>query len=115
MSERPKTLLIVDADEAMRDRMAGAIAADLRVLRVATGEAALQVMDKEDVDLMLLDVRLPGIHGLDLLKIVGILKNGGYAGDLCVEDESLFKHPAEDRLSVLRREVEAVRKATGAA
>jgi len=52
---------------------------------------------------------------LDLLKIVGILKNGGYAGDLCVEDESLFKHPAEDRLSVLRREVEAVRKATGAA
>src|SRR6186997_1182219 len=70
MSERPKTLLIVDADEAMRDRMAGAVAADLRVLRVATGEAALQVMDKEDVDLMLLDVRLPGIHGLDLLKIV---------------------------------------------
>jgi len=70
MSDRPKTLLIVDADEAMRDRMAGAVSADLRVLRVATGEAALQVMDKEDVDLMLLDVRLPGIHGLDLLKIV---------------------------------------------
>ncbi len=70
MSDRPKTLLIVDADEAMRDRMAAAIAADLRVLRVATGEAALQVMDKEDVDLMLLDVRLPGIHGLELLKIV---------------------------------------------
>jgi DNA-binding NtrC family response regulator len=70
MSDRHKTLLIVDADEAMRDRMASAIASDVRVLRVATGEAALQVMEKEDVDLMLLDVRLPGIHGLDLLKIV---------------------------------------------
>ncbi|MEQ1758471.1 MAG: sigma-54 dependent transcriptional regulator [Vicinamibacterales bacterium] len=70
MSDRPKTLLIVDPDETMRDRMASAVASDLRVLRVATGEAALQVMDKEDVDLMLLDVRLPGIHGLDLLKIV---------------------------------------------
>lgn len=70
MPDRPKTLLIVDADEITRDRMAGAIGADFRVLRVATGEAALQVMEKEDVDLMLLDVRLPGIHGLDLLKIV---------------------------------------------
>ncbi len=70
MSVRPKTLLIVDPDEAMRTRLAEMIAGDLRVLRVATGEAAVQVMDKEDIDLMLLDVRLPGIHGLDLLKIV---------------------------------------------
>ena len=70
MSDRPKTLLIVDADEISRDRIAAALAGDFRVLRVATGEAALQVMEKEDVDLMLLDVRLPGIHGLDLLKIV---------------------------------------------
>ena len=36
---------------------------------VATGEAALQVMEKEDVELMLLDVRLPGISGFEVLKI----------------------------------------------
>jgi two-component system response regulator AtoC len=70
MSDRQKTLLIVDAEAAMRDRVASAVDGDFRVLRVATGEAALQVMDKEDVDLLVLDVRLPGIHGLDLLKIV---------------------------------------------
>jgi DNA-binding NtrC family response regulator len=70
MSDRAKTLLIVDPDEAMRERMAGAVTGAVRVLRVATGEAALQVMDKEDVDLVLLDVRLPGIDGLDLLRIV---------------------------------------------
>ena len=40
------------------------------MLRAATGEAALQMMEKEDVDLMLLDVRLPGISGFEVLKIV---------------------------------------------
>ena len=43
---------------------------DYRVLRVATGEAALQIMEKEDVDLMLLDVHLPGISGIEVLKIL---------------------------------------------
>jgi DNA-binding NtrC family response regulator len=42
---------------------------DYRVLRVATGEAALQMMEKEDIDLMMLDVRLPGISGFEVLKI----------------------------------------------
>jgi DNA-binding NtrC family response regulator len=43
---------------------------DYRVLRVATGEAALQMMQKEDIDLMLLDVNLPGISGLEVLRIL---------------------------------------------
>src|SRR5213078_3651859 len=42
---------------------------DFRVLRAGTGEAALALMDKEEVDLMLLDVRLPGISGFEVLKI----------------------------------------------
>ena len=36
----------------------------------ATGEEALAFLKKNDVDLMLLDVRLPGINGLEILKIV---------------------------------------------
>ena len=43
---------------------------DYRVLRAASGEAALQIMEKEGVDLMLLEVALPGISGFDVLKIV---------------------------------------------
>ena len=70
MSERRKTVLIVDDDEGMRDTLTAVLRRDYRVLRAATGEAALQIMEKEDVDLMLLDVRLPGISGFEVLKIV---------------------------------------------
>jgi two-component system response regulator AtoC len=37
---------------------------------VASGEAALPVLNRDDVDVMLLDVRLPGISGFELLRIV---------------------------------------------
>jgi DNA-binding NtrC family response regulator len=69
MSDRRKTLLIVDDDEGMRDTLTAMLRRDYRVLRAATGEFALQMMEKEDVDLMLLDVRLPGISGFEVLKI----------------------------------------------
>jgi DNA-binding NtrC family response regulator len=69
MSERGKTILVVDDDEGMRDTLTAALKRDYRVLRAATGESALQLMEKEDVDLMLLDVRLPGINGFEVLRI----------------------------------------------
>jgi DNA-binding NtrC family response regulator len=69
MSERGKTILIVDDDEGMRDTLTAALKRDYRVLRAATGESALQLMEREDVDLMLLDVRLPGINGFEVLRI----------------------------------------------
>ena len=53
----------------MRDTLTAVLRKEYRVLRAATGEAALQIIDKEDVDLMLLDVRLPGINGFEVLKI----------------------------------------------
>jgi DNA-binding NtrC family response regulator len=69
MSDRGKTILVVDDDEGMRDTLTAALKRDYRVLRAATGESALQLMEKEDVDLMLLDVRLPGISGFEVLRI----------------------------------------------
>jgi DNA-binding NtrC family response regulator len=69
MSDRRKTVLIVDNDDAMREALAGLLRRDLRVLRAGTGEGALQMMEKEDVDLMVVDVHLPGITGFEVLKI----------------------------------------------
>jgi DNA-binding NtrC family response regulator len=69
MPDRRKTLLVVDSDEDKRETLTAALRRDYRVLRAATGEAALQMMQKEDVDLMLLEVHLRGISGFEVLKI----------------------------------------------
>jgi DNA-binding NtrC family response regulator len=68
--QKPKTLLIVDDDEGMRDTLTAILKRDYRVLRVQSGEAALTVLNRENVDLVLLDVRLPGISGFEVLRIV---------------------------------------------
>jgi len=70
MSQKPKTVLIVDDDEGMRDTLTAILKREYRVLRVSSGEAALPILNREDVDLMLLDVRLPGISGFEVLRIV---------------------------------------------
>ena len=69
MSTKPKTLLIVDDDEGMRDTLTAILRRDYTVLTAPTGEAGLETLAKVDVDLMLLDVRLPNIGGLDVLRI----------------------------------------------
>ena len=65
-----KTILICDDDQGMRDTIAAILRRDYRVLTVSSGEAALALVKQEDVDLILLDVRLPGISGFDVLRIV---------------------------------------------
>src|SRR6188472_429439 len=65
-----KTILICDDDLGMRDTIAAILKRDYRVLTVSSGEAALTLLKNEDVDLILLDVRLPGISGFDVLRIV---------------------------------------------
>ena len=52
---------------------------------------------------------------LDAKRIVSILRASGYDRDLCVENESLDKHPPDQRLAVLARDVAALRAGIGAA
>jgi len=70
MTPKPKTILVVDDDEGMRDTIAAIFKRDYRILRASSGEAGLMVLHREDVDLVLLDVRLPGISGFEVLKII---------------------------------------------
>ena len=70
MNPKPKTVLIVDDDEGMRDTLNAILKRDYRILRASTGEAALPILNRDDVDLLLLDVRLPGISGFEVLRIV---------------------------------------------
>ena len=65
-----KTILICDDDQGMRDTLSAILKRDYKVLTVSSGEAALVLLREEDIDLILLDVRLPGITGFDVLRIV---------------------------------------------
>ena len=70
MVHKQKTVLVVDDDEGMRDTLTAILKREYRVLRVSSGEAALPILSREDVDLVLLDVRLPGISGFEVLRII---------------------------------------------
>jgi DNA-binding NtrC family response regulator len=69
MAELRKTVLVVDKDERARESLVAALRRDHRVLRAASGEAAIQLLEREDVDVMLLDLHLPGIGGFEVLDI----------------------------------------------
>jgi DNA-binding NtrC family response regulator len=63
------TILIVDDDAAMRDALSEVVRDSGHDVRTArSGEAALAVLDDEPIDAMLLDLRMPGIDGLEVLR-----------------------------------------------
>src|SRR5918996_4121682 len=70
MTRSTKSILICDDDQGMRDTLTAILKRDYRVVAVSSGESALALLKNEDVDLVLLDVRLPGISGFDVLRIV---------------------------------------------
>lgn len=47
---------------------------------------------------------------LDFKRIVKILRKAGYRGDLCVEDESLGKYPANEQADIMRKEIAMLKK-----
>ncbi len=47
---------------------------------------------------------------IDLKRVVQVLRKAGYTGDLTVEDESLGKYGREERKTVLKKDVEFIKK-----
>ncbi|MGE5581355.1 MAG: sigma-54-dependent transcriptional regulator [Bacillota bacterium] len=68
MSKRP-VILIVDDDEGMRDSLCELLGRDGYHLMTANdGYQALEQIQRTDVDLILLDIMMPGIDGIETLK-----------------------------------------------
>jgi len=63
------TILVVDDEEIIRDLCSRALN-DYRVLQADNGRDALQILNHEHVDLLLVDVMMPIMNGLDLLQQV---------------------------------------------
>jgi DNA-binding NtrC family response regulator len=70
MSARRKTVLVIDAQDEARERLSQTLRRDYRVIRASSAEAGLALMDREDVDVLVTDINLPALGGLDLLQVV---------------------------------------------
>jgi DNA-binding NtrC family response regulator len=61
------TVLVVDDEEGVRDAVRMVLEDSCEVLNAATGEQALDVLRGHEVDLVMLDHRMPGESGIDVL------------------------------------------------
>jgi two-component system cell cycle response regulator len=62
-------ILVVDDTPAVRELVRAALSPfQVTVLDAATGQAALHIVQQQEPDLILLDVTLPGVDGIDVLR-----------------------------------------------
>lgn len=64
-----KRVLVVDDEETVREVVAAYLDREgFEVTQAADGDAALKMIEREDPDLIVLDIMLPGIDGLNILN-----------------------------------------------
>jgi CheY-like chemotaxis protein len=72
-------VLVVDDEPSYRDVVWQALREDCRVTRAADGESAVEVLRAETVDVILLDLFMPGMSGYDVLTAIRSERLGGGA------------------------------------
>ncbi len=73
------TLLLAEDDPELRDRTAKLLAEEYRVYAAADGLAALELAQQHSPDLLLTDVAMPGIDGIELTRRFRALPNNRLA------------------------------------
>ncbi len=68
MMIKTPTILIVDDEESLRHSLTIALEGKYIVLTAKNGKEALKLIKKEAIDLVLLDIRLPEIDGIEILE-----------------------------------------------
>ncbi len=68
-SSAMKKILVVDDEKSIREMLVRFLAEKgYRTCSAAAGEEALKVLKREKPDVVLLDIRMPGIDGIETLK-----------------------------------------------
>ncbi|HXN58267.1 MAG TPA: response regulator, partial [Candidatus Angelobacter sp.] len=65
----PKTILMIEDDAPTREvvRMAF-MGQNLTLLEADTGEKGMEIIEKSEPDLVILDLNLPGVSGMDVCR-----------------------------------------------
>ncbi|HWU40639.1 MAG TPA: response regulator, partial [Candidatus Acidoferrum sp.] len=68
---RPERILIVDDEEQMRDLLAKVLEKNgYQVSSAGDGGHALSLLEREPMDLVVTDVRMPGLNGMEALRAI---------------------------------------------
>jgi DNA-binding NtrC family response regulator len=62
------TVLVVDDEVGPRESLRAVLKPDYQVLVAAEGEQAIRVVEQEPVDVVLLDLRMPGLSGIRVME-----------------------------------------------
>ena len=69
-----KTILLVDDDASLRRVLAHHLSeAGYRVLTAVDGKSGLEVFTEEQVDMVITDIQMPEMNGLELLRRVSVI------------------------------------------
>ena len=70
MSEKTKVLIVDDEEIVCRSYLRSLAGAHCNVHLAGTGEEALHALGQQPFDLVFLDLRMPGMDGMDVLKTI---------------------------------------------
>lgn len=64
------SILVVDDEKSIRDTMRMMLEKDYHVITAKNGREAIKIVKKKPLDLILLDIRMPEVSGIDVLKTI---------------------------------------------
>jgi len=71
LAPRPQRILVVDDEEDIRESLKALFETcleEVAVITAGSGQEGLDVLDKESVDLIITDYKMPGMNGLEFLN-----------------------------------------------
>src|SRR5438445_12507742 len=67
MSPRSR-VLVVDDEMGVRESLRAILHGECEVITASSGEAALKVLGRESIEVMTLDLKMPGLGGIGVLE-----------------------------------------------
>jgi len=64
----PKKILVCDDEESIRLLLTEALKDSYEIVEAADGREALQIIDRETFDLVIIDIKMPHTHGLEVIE-----------------------------------------------